>query len=1093
MSVVSVYAEDHCGKTLTELFKDNKYSSSVNKLLKLQGKLTLHRLTWALTNKVDASKNFKLEEQIDSILNEMNNKDDPAFIEAYGQFNKNKLSRTALAKILPFIKNILNEQNSILNPDKRKKYMIQESDIKILAILAENERKNSDGTYNDSLLSNRESIGSVLNFTKVINSSLRKRSIDKNLNQTLKNQIEALFKKIKDIINDLPISDYCKQIILQSCSDSSDSKISNSSNIFSIIKSLDMHNSQEQLKYGDFWLHVGKRRQDLAQNENIKEQSYELPIEVIPEVDKKEEYLNKLATFVLDNFPYFLSRDELLANEELLMSLVHTIDNKLKRFVYKNTEYILPERYNPTQFKEKGKEIYDNTFVNISITPTDRKLNLPHVQLIDEKRKKLRELKSLIPLEIKDEKQREEFYYTIIAANEITPALITFDFKGAIYDTKTGKKLPRSIDGLLSYPTDKTDTQYRHLTFEAIPERQRQTIIDNVDNADRFYMFDNEVYSISNIPVNTNDVKGLQSPKVEEISISESTNKSLTEKQVSLAILNNKKVVKIGANLYNPITLESYSYKKQEDILARFQRSNGVSPNSLLAFNSDKRESWFQSVINNRDTFQHDGNIFSSITTEKIQSEMGSIYDGFYNHNKYLEIENNLNKLNDKDLVIEFNKKFRNKSTCNYYTIVDKKEQNLSVYNKDGKVLFSKEILLGDIKSDKRTIFYSENYPEERKTNQTTSAGIFYSQDFRDTSDNEYYDFFNNNILALVTEKDAFSGPLNENGDYETVLAIHQTPVGYEYRNSLFNNQSKSDNRATNGCLNMLPRDFEEYKKMFPDMGCPIYILPEEDSNRMIVKNGKINFRPKNQDTCNSGKICNQDYYFSPLVNEESKPISIALMNPARSDNINIKKFNETLERNKNELMSKLKITNSEYNTFARLAYAIFGVESQFGDSTRYKIKEGRILASETSNASFFTKMKSWISENITQNLGQTIVSTAKTLDGNYSTNSRGLTQIKDITDYTKKYYPHINEDNLTKPENAAIATMIVLKSMSDRLKRVKDDHYNVTSDNYDEFLYYIYNGASSLITNGNATPELNIKTRRLRRYLDEVIIYQKK
>ena len=35
--------------------------------------------------------------------------------------------------------------------------------------------------------------------------------------------------------------------------------------------------------------------------------------------------------------------------------------------------------------------------------------------------KKLRELKSLIPLEIKNEKHREDFYYTIIAANEITP------------------------------------------------------------------------------------------------------------------------------------------------------------------------------------------------------------------------------------------------------------------------------------------------------------------------------------------------------------------------------------------------------------------------------------------------------------------------------------------------------------------------------------------------------------------------------------------------------------------------------------------------------------------------------------------------
>ena len=54
-------------------------------------------------------------------------------------FQKNKLSRTALARILPYVKDILNDQNKITDAKKRNKYIIQTSDLKLLSILAEKE------------------------------------------------------------------------------------------------------------------------------------------------------------------------------------------------------------------------------------------------------------------------------------------------------------------------------------------------------------------------------------------------------------------------------------------------------------------------------------------------------------------------------------------------------------------------------------------------------------------------------------------------------------------------------------------------------------------------------------------------------------------------------------------------------------------------------------------------------------------------------------------------------------------------------------------------------------------------------------------
>jgi hypothetical protein len=1096
----AIAEKEDCVESLKNLMSSDIHVPAMQNLLKLKGKLTLHRLAWATTNNEEGTKSFKIENKIDSILDEIKTNKDPAFIAAKETYKKNKLSRTALARIMPFIKDILNKQNSIKDPLKRNLYIIQESDLKLLAILAENEEKKSNGVFNDILYRDRNSQKSVLNYTKVINSSMRQREVSSETKSAITKQLKSLTKKISQVIASLPLSEPCKGLLINECFEKT--KETQDNNLFSLIKDFENFNKQEHLKYDDFWLHVGKKKKYIKPAEKFEEPDFVIPAELTSSKLNEHDYFNKLASFVLDKYPYFVPREKLVSTPELLLSLVDAIDNKHDTFTYNGKEYFLPNNYNPSEYSKKGADLLANTRT-IAITPMDRKLNLPHVKMIDKQRADFSRLKKLIPRNSLTDKQQKEFHHLLIAANYYIPTQRSFDYLGSIYDSKTGEILPKTIEGLLSYPTGINKKNSLFKKYKNLPKDQKEILFASSLSSDRTYIYKDQLHSISNKKVDIKKILNKNPILYNKIKNDEEAKKIDSMRDIAQAIIEKKKTVQIGVNVVSPLTLDVYSYKDQEKIFLDFQTNNKIKPTNPVSLNSQTRKDWFQAVMNNHSTFKSDGVLLNTLDAQKSHASISTTKEKMLDYNKYKALEEKLNSLDDKNLIIEFHKNFVSESQCEHYTIIDKKRQKISVYNKQGEEKFSKEILLGEIKSDKRTQFLKTTDPGRKKyTNKTTAAGIFYAHDFRDEYNDKYYKTYNNNLLALVTEKGAFNGPLNKAGEYETVLALHQVPINMEYRNPLFSNNRNDDNRATNGCINFLQKDFEEYKSKFPATGCPVYILPEEKGNRMKIKDSKIVFTPKDTSLCNKQGVCNTDYYYSPDNAQESKDISIVIMNSARANNPLVRRFTSTLENKKSELSSKLKLSNDEFNDLSHLAYAIFGVESDFGAGKRYKLKEGRTFASSDTNSpskssSFLNLLRITIGSTLLSNsnqqqAGQALVSTLKYIDGNDSKNSRGLTQIKRIISYTKELYPHITEDNLAEPENAAIATVVVLNEMKKELKSLSKKHNNISPNNKLEFLYYVYNGAGSQIKNGNATPQINIKTQRLKTYLDEIKVYQK-
>ena len=1093
-------------------------------LLKLQGKLTLHRLAWALSANDKGKTSFKLENKIDSLLKQIENNTDPNFIEAKKLYENNKLSRTGLARIMPYLREILNEQNKILNPDKREKFIIQTNDLKFLSILAEKEELLENGKFNDKLYKNQNSDLSILNFTKVINSSLRDRAVSQNTFDASDKQITKLESELNKIILSLPLSRPCLDIFGISCKPGEELLPSN--DLLSLLENIQDFDRQKELRYDDFWLHVGKK---YIKEEQIKSSPAPQKDDVIPpaeiELPTTEitdvEFLNHFAGKVLDRYPYFLNKQELLKDNELLLSLGHAVINKEKTFHYDGHEYHLPENINRANLEEDGKKLLNrlkgvhNSFLGFSATdPTGSQYKrvksyknlIPKFESIDSStekgKKKLKELE-------------DQFYYMIIAANETDPKQKSFDFYGSIYDAKTGKKLARNKEALLSYKLSKSDKKPITASFNQLNADQKEELIKTVQENRSTYQHEGKLYNLTNTEIDakkvlqeTSPLSNQESEKLfKQFSTDEQTETDIIN-TLAQANIEKKKAVLISGNVISPITLKVTPIESQIEELDAYISGNNIETIPRV-LETNIVSHWYTALNNGDESFSFGNKQYSTIDAKPLTTEIKRLPSGKHNYSQYKDVEEYLNGLDDKNLIIEYFKRFPNAETqCDYFTIVDKKRNKLSVFTKDGLLQFEKEILLGKTRSDKRTMFTGNYTVGDRKTNLTTAAGIFYSYEFRTKENNDYYEMYNNNLLALVTEKGAYKSATKESEDYETVLALHQTPVGMEYRNSLFNNNRFDDNRATNGCLNLTREDFEGYKKKFPNEGCPIYILPEEISkdghavNRMKVVDGKIKFTPVDRSTCVGKEYCHNDYYFSPQSDNDIKDIEIILTDSSQSQNTISKDFIKALEDEKKTIVQNLGLTNDEYNDLAQLSYAILGIESGFGQERRYNVKEGgmfekagRALSSNktvaTPGALLLQKLTGFFLLKKGQDLGQTIVSTKKSIDGNDSSNSRGLTQIKDVLNYTAKDYPEITEDNLTKPRNAAIATIYLLKQMNNSLKNISSKHNNITTENRAQFLYYLYNGSSGQVINGNATPELNKRAREIKEYLNQIQIFE--
>lgn len=176
--------------------------------------------------------------------------------------------------------------------------------------------------------------------------------------------------------------------------------------------------------------------------------------------------------------------------------------------------------------------------------------------------------------------------------------------------------------------------------------------------------------------------------------------------------------------------------------------------------------------------------------------------------------------------------------------------------------------------------------------------------------------------------------------------------------------------------------------------------------------------------------------------------------------NSTYKKFVQTLDAKKPELMSKLNIDSDTYNDLANLSTGIVEQETEFGAGLKYIFKENF----------------------------QDCISFIKKRKGKMSFNSRGLSQMK-IASYTDPATRSllneygINKDNLKNPEKSAVATLIVLAGMSkNELPRLKFKLSKLGLDN-DDALLYLWNGKKDDIMQETAVPSKNKYVLNVKKY----------
>lgn len=372
------------------------------------------------------------------------------------------------------------------------------------------------------------------------------------------------------------------------------------------------------------------------------------------------------------------------------------------------------------------------------------------------------------------------------------------------------------------------------------------------------------------------------------------------------------------------------------------------------------------------------------------------------------------------------------------YAIVDKKNSSMKVYDPSGKLLSEMEVGTGYDKGDAIT----KGTGKWETSRKTTGAGVYKLKN-KGSGRDSYAKSYGANIFELENERGV-----------QVATALHQIPNAAKDRYKAMGNDTKEDNRMSSGCVNCKKPDFEKKVAPYLGIGSEMFVLPEDDNNEFKIANGKAMLTGKNYDP---------NVMYSPK-DLTPQPIRFRYDRSLSKDS-QARQLAQGLADNKAKLMKDMKISNDDYNEIAGLVLGIAGQESDWGRSTKYKAKENN----------------------------QGLVNTLKSVTGNDSVNSRGLTQIKfsaqnkDVQNLFKKY--GLTPENLNKGENAAVATVIMLAYMkNNELPGLKGKMKNIA---WQDALLYLNQGKKSEIVRGTATPDKNIYIQNVKKYAKKFALDQ--
>lgn len=382
---------------------------------------------------------------------------------------------------------------------------------------------------------------------------------------------------------------------------------------------------------------------------------------------------------------------------------------------------------------------------------------------------------------------------------------------------------------------------------------------------------------------------------------------------------------------------------------------------------------------------------------------------------KVREQNQKVNKLSDEQKIVNF---YNNKPE-EKYLVVDKKNAVMKLYT-GGNFIKSYEIGIGENPGDAQTVTKVKNGKTDWSAgNKSTGAGIYTISTINPES-KEYYNLPSFNLK-------------NENG-IEVATTIHGTPTS---RRSRFSNGTVVDNRMSNGCINGKCQDLKDlYNEL--DIDAKVYILPEDKGNNFQIIDGKPALRvsAQNRVTYNSyvdktgttqkGQGANQTtntLVYKPIkatIDEKKFKEDVFQWNDFNDEKeytSTTKPFVAALTTGKRNVMKASKISSDVYNELAKMAFGIYGTESNFGD-THSAVGN---LARATNK---FLDPKSSSSPDYK--------SKATTYGANEKTRSVGLTQLRwnylnqDEKAALKQVGITSNKDFLD-PKKAAIGTVTVL------------------------------------------------------------------
>lgn len=241
-----------CQEKLRDYFRDHKNKELIQRYIKLQGKITLHRIAWTYM-KMTKNNTKEIEQNLDDLLAKRNPHLHADFI-----ISKQKTHNQKLLMAMQILKA---ESKSFIRSPEEKNYSLHYSDVKMIELLVAAE--NFHG---------RSAKSGIMNFTSIINNSLKTRLKKKTENllyaQKIINALIAQTKSIEKKITEYLKSTGCHKQVpsLAHCHNLNQlfnlsQTLSESENIIDYIyhdKLGQEDELKETFKWGTYWLHVVK-------------------------------------------------------------------------------------------------------------------------------------------------------------------------------------------------------------------------------------------------------------------------------------------------------------------------------------------------------------------------------------------------------------------------------------------------------------------------------------------------------------------------------------------------------------------------------------------------------------------------------------------------------------------------------------------------------------------------------------------------------------------------------------------------------------------------------------------------------------------